>query len=468
MRFSATGQESWSLERCINEGLQANLTLQSAQFNVERSLIQQRQWLYAMLPTVNGSINYGYQFGRTIDPTSNSFIEATTNFANGQLQASMTLWDGLRIQKSRQQAKVNTKAAIATWEDARNTIALQIATAYINVLFAEEQAATARSQRELTATQAEQITRLVSAGVRPEVEKQAIAGQLAQNEYQLILSDNAVRQAYLSLYQLMQLPPDKTIQILRPESSIVDKVEMTALSADEVYKRALNTQPGIRAAGLRQDAAALGPAIARSGMYPSLRLFGGLTTAYSNNFLDYSKPDFSNAVSVPGQPQDILINGQLVTITPLQYQGIEFPAISFNNQLDRNFGKNIGVNLIIPIYNNHLNRTAVQQARLTHLQTQNDLEQAKLRLRSEVETAWLTANASRRQYQAAMEAWEAAQSAFEATQKRYDLGAANLVEMTTARTNRDLAQNQQVIARFDYLFRIKVLDFYLGNPLTIN
>lgn len=460
-------QETWSLERCIRTGLDNNLGVRLADLGTESALIEQRRWHFAMLPTVNANLAAGYQFGRTIDPTSNSFIEATTNFSNGQVNASMVLFDGFRIRNGREQSRLSALAGKAGAEDARNTAALQIATAYINVLFAEEQAETARRQLSLAREQLAQIERLVAAGLRPDNDRLALVSQVAQNEYQSVLQENAVEEAYLSLRQLMLVDPAVRFRIERPDFDPALLADPRVLDAETVYGQALQTQPSVRTAELQERSAAKGEDLARAGMIPSLRLFGGLSSAYSNNFLDFNNPDLSNATLVEGTPQPVLLDGEQKLLTPYTLQGIRFPTLPFMDQVNRNFGRQLGVNLTIPLYNNHTTRLAMQQARISQEQAKVNLEQVRQQLRATVTSALQAAQAARVQYLAAREAVLAQQAAYEALGRRFELGAANPVEYATAKTNLDVAENQAVVAKYTYLFRVKVLDFYLGKPLTL-
>lgn len=464
----APAQEVWTLERCIRTGLEHDLSVRRADLQAGSARLEQKRWTYAMLPTLNANLSGGYQFGRTIDPTSNSFIEATTTFGNGQVNASLLVFDGLRVRNSRRQAKYEALAADETVEDTRNMTALQVATDYIRILMAEELVTTAKGQREQASIQLEQTERLVNAGLRPEAERLAMASQLAQSEYQLLLRENERDLAYLGLKQVLLLEPGADIRIDRPPFDADRLPDPATMDPAEIYRYALVHQPVIRAAEMREKSAALGESIARSGLLPSVRLFGGLSNAYSNNFLDYARPDLSEAMLVPGIAQPVLLDGEERMLATYSLQGVKFNTLSFVDQLERNFGKSLGVNVSVPIYNNHTSRIGMQQARITHEQAVIGSEEARRQLRIQIETAHQTARAARGQYVSAREAAMSQRAAFDAVSRRFELGATNALELVTARTSLDTAENQLVIARYEYLFRMKVLDFYLGKPITLN
>lgn len=465
--LSTSAQEVWSLQRCIQTGLDANLSVQAADLGVESALLERRRWDYAMLPTVNGNVNFGYQFGRTIDPTSNAFIETTTNFSQGSLNATLVVFDGFRIRNSREQARFSTMAQKAGADDARNNAALQIATAYINVLFAEEQLEVTRQQRLLAQQQLDQIDKLVNAGLRAENERYPILSQVSQSEYQVILQENARDQAYLNLKQAMLVDPSVAFRVARPDFDPEQLDDPAGVPAEALFQQALQQQPIMQVVHWEEKSAEKGESIARAGLMPSIRLFGGLTTAYSNNFLDFQNPDISNAQFVPGTPQQVIIDGEDKFITPYVLEGLEFNPLPFLDQVDRNFGKNVGINLSVPLYNNHQSRIGMQQARVNLERARLQTEQTRQQLKTTIESAVQSARAARLQYIAARESLDAQRTAFEVTSRRFELGAANLVEFTTAKTNLDLAQNQWILGKYEYLFRMKILDFYMGKPLTL-
>ncbi|MBK7343764.1 MAG: TolC family protein [Saprospiraceae bacterium] len=464
----STAQEVWNLERCVRTALENNLGVQSADLNVESSLLEIKRYQFARLPNLNASLAGGYQFGRTIDPTTNDFIEANTQFSNGQLNAGWLVFNGFRVTNSLKQARINAQASKATAEDTRNSISLLVATAYLNVLFAEEQLQTSQRQVALSNEQLTQSDQLVRAGIRPETERLALASQLAQSEYQVVLSQNGLDQALLNLKQLMLIEPGTAIVFDRPEIDPLALPDPSAFTAESVYQTALQTQPVIRAAELRQLSAEKGTAIAQSGFYPTITLFGGLSSAYSNNFLDYAQPDYTNATAELGPDIPVVINGTVGTIAQYSLSGVTFPTVSFADQLDRNFGKNLGISLSIPIYNNHTNLLAVQQSRIAEKQAQINTQQVRQQLKTDVEQAIQSARAARLQYQSAREAFGSSQAAYQALAKRYELGAANAVEFAQAKANLDNAESQVIIGKYEYLFRMKVLDFYLGRSLTLN
>ncbi len=465
---AVSSQEVWSLERCVRTALDNNLGVQSADLNVESALLEIKRFQFARLPNLNASLSAGYQFGRTIDPTTNDFIEANTQFSNGQLNAGWLVFNGFRVTNSLKRAKIDVQANKASAEDTRNSISLMVATAYLNVLFSEEQLQTSRRQVGLSKDQLSQSDKLVRAGLRPENERLAIASQLAQSEYQVVVSQNALDQAILSLKQLMRVDPAQEIRFDRPDFDPMALADPSAFTAESVYQTALQTQPVIRAAELREESAEKGTAIARSGFYPTLSLFGGLNSAYSNNFLDYAQPDFSNTTATLGTAVPVVIDGVDANLAQYTLTGVTFPTVSFGDQLERNFGKNLGVALSVPIYNNHTNRIAVQQSEIAVQQARINAEQTRQQLKSDVEQAMQSARAARLQYASALDAFGSQQAAYQALNKRYELGAANAIEFAQAKANLDNAESQVIIGKYEYLFRMKVLDFYLGKSLTLN
>jgi outer membrane protein len=213
---------------------------------------------------------------------------------------------------------------------------------------------------------------------------------------------------------------------------------------------------------LRVSSAQEGIGLARSGYYPTLGIFANLSSNYSTQF---RRPVFTGNL-VPGGTLTVDFMGQQVPITLLSEE-FTLERVPYFDQIDQNFGQGVGVNLSIPLYSNGRNRLSVERARLGVLSAQMQQTQTRQQLKNDIQTAIANARAGRKQLEAAQRTYEATRTAFENTEKRHQLGAVNTLELTTAQTNLNIAENELLIARYDYLFRLKILDFYEGKPLQL-
>lgn len=453
-------QDIWSLEKCVNHALSENLGIKQTQLTVEQANLTEKLNRNSRNPSLNGSSNFGYQLGRTIDPTTNSFsLDAFASQTLG-LNASAILYNGGRINNSIEQSKLDAKAAKEDLLQNKNDIALTVATAFINTLFAKERTQNAIQRLDLTAIQIENTSKLIQAGALPANDILDLEAQEALNQQEIILQKNAADLALLNLKLLLQIPVNQPFEIEVPSVKVTADDTIDSWTMEEVYDKAVNTQPFIKAGKYRMESASLQEKIAKAEKLPRLAIFGGIDTR------------FSDQVPLLGDPinrvieNDIILNGNTVTIG----QNVDFPnvlgTVGYFDQLSDNLGQNVGLSLNIPIYNNGRANIAQERAKLNMLNTQYSNEQLDQRLKTDIQQAITDAKASKLQLRAAQKALDATKAAFENTEKRFNIGAANSLDLSVTRNRMDAAEIDLIVAKYQYLFNIKVVDFYRGVPIT--
>lgn len=457
-------QEIWTLERCIRYAQEANLLVRQARTSAQVAMLSERQAKASRLPTLNANVTVGEQFGRTIDPATNQFVTSGITFNSLGLSAALPLFTGGQITHGIRQARWNAQAALADIEQTANSLALQVAQAYLNVLLAEEQREIAYRRVEQTRFQLQNTLKLIEAGSAPAADRFNAQAQLAREEQLAVQAQNAVELAMLALKQLLQLEPDYNLRIERPRIEPPADATVENLTLPSIYAVAQQNQPGVRAAHFRLKSAEAAVALAKAAYFPNVTLFASLNTNYSSLFRDFNNPRILGTVL----SDPVLIRINEVDVPVRQYINLlEFPRLSYFDQLERNFGQGVGLQVSIPIYQNGRTRLSVERARLGVITAQLQENQVKQQLKNDIQTAIANARAARLQWEAARKSYEAAQAAFSNAERRYQLGAASLPELTTARNNRDNAENDLLIARYDYVFRLKILDFYLGKEIRL-
>ncbi len=462
---SLLAQQQWSLEQCIEYARQNNLDVKQSQYNVQLAELTERGSKLSRMPSLNASFNGSANYGRSINPTTNTF-ESEENFGgSGGLQANFLLYDGNRINNQVKQSKIDAQAARLDADAALNDISLSIAQAYLSILLAEEQLSNARQRIQLSELQLDQAQRQIEAGTLPENDRLDFLAQIALDQQTIIETENLVEINYLNLKQLMQIDPEVDFQIQSlAQITIPENAAPSAYMTDEVYQTALQTQPQIQASDLRIQSAELDARIARSGYLPQIALFANLNTRYNNLTIDRTRGDeIVNAVDNP-----VLIDGSPATLTFFQPSIENAPNMTFFDQMSNFFGQTFGFSIQVPIYNRHQNIIAVERAEVAALNQQVVNRQLRQQLKTDVQRAVTNARASERALEASRLSLEAAEAAFENAQSRYDLGAINSLEYTTARNNFDQADINYTRARYQYLFDLKVVDFYYGRELTLN
>lgn len=309
-------------------------------------------------------------------------------------------------------------------------------------------------------------TKLIDAGTLPMADKYNILAQVAQAEQAAVQARNSVELAYLSLKQFLQLEPDFDLQIERPEVPIPADANPESFTLSPVYQTAVETQPNIRSADFRVKSAQEGIAIAKSGYYPTISAYANLSSSYSSQARDFANPVVGP--DVLGDPVILNVNGTNVEVRQFVPSSISYPKLTYGNQIDQNFGQGIGASIQIPIYQNGRTRLSVERARLGVLTAQMQQIQTQQTLKNDIQTAIANARAAKLTLDAAQKTFEATNIANENTVKRHALGTINTLDLTTARNNRDIAENDLVVAKYDYVFKLKILDFYLGKPLKMD
>ncbi len=464
---SISAQNTWSLERCIQYARKNSLTIKQAQYDVRNAELTLKGAQLERLPNVNGNFSSSWNLGKNIDPTTNTFVNTRLFGGNGSVTGSLLIFDGNRINTAIKQSKTDLRAFKLEADAQANDISLQIAQAYLAILLAQEQLDNAQAQLELSQEQLDQIDKQIRAGTVPENDRLDFLAQIARNRQTIVEASNQVEINYLRLKNLMEIDPSTDFEIQGLETvEIPEDANPGIYQTPEVYQAALQTQPQIEAGQLRLESAELSARLARSNIFPRLSVFGQLNTNYSNQQLDLA--DIPTEI-VPSDPAPVLIDGTPADIAFFREQPVTQPPIMpFFKQVKNNFGQAFGFSLQVPIYNNHQNIISVERARISALNQEVVNRQLRQQLKTDVQTAVTNAKASERSLDAAQRSLEAAQAAFDNAQNRFELGAINSLEYTTARNNLDQAQVLLIQAKYQYLFDLKVVDFYLGRELTLD
>ena len=460
--FSGFSQEAWSLQKCVQHARQNNLSLKQSEIAISQAELTEKGSRMARLPNLNASTNFGLQYGRSIDRTTNDFINEKLGFNNLSMNANLTVYNGGRIKNSIKQSQYDLEAAKEDANTQFQNIALQMAAAYLNVLLANEQVTIAQKALGQSNTQLSQIDKRIDAGVLPKSDRLDIIAQIARNEQTLITAQNTVEINYLSLKNLLELEPDYDLKIEIPQELMSIETNTEMFSLGSVYSQALTSQPSIKASEIRMKSSELAIPIAKAGALPTVTLFAGLDTRWSS----VAKRQNGIIENVLFE-EPVQINGEDVTLGRF----FDVPTFAdkylYTDQLNDNFGQNFGVAINIPIYNNHQASINIERARLEIINAEVQNRQAKQQLKADVQNAIANARAARTELAASEKSLEAAKAASENAEKRYRLGAINTLELTTAKTNLDTAELNVVRAKYDYVFRLKIIDFYLGKELKL-
>ena len=413
----------WTLQECTEWALEHNLTVATQAATVEGRAIDKNTADMSWLPSVNASASESWSFGRGIggNNTYESGNSASTGFSLG---ANMNLFDGLATPRRIQLAKLNLEAATADLEKARDDIRVQVAQAYVQILYNYEIADVARQQLAIDSLQVARLEGMFANGKASAAEVSQQKASLAQSQVTLVQAENSVRSSLLALAQLLELPDWESFSIVRP---VVELEELYIGHPDDIYADALGLRPEIRAEQLRLDGAAKQVQIAQAALMPSLSLSGGMGTNYYSTF----------------------------------------GTSGFWDQMRNNFSQYVGLSLSIPIFNRFSTRNQVRSARLQQSTQQIQLRRVQQNLYKEIQTAWNGAVAARAKWEASRTAAAAAQDAFELMQAKYENGKATITEFNETRNRLVKAQSDSVQATYEYLYQTRLVEFYRGGALVL-
>lgn len=452
----------WSLQEAVEYAWSNNIQVEQSKLQVESSEINYLQNKLNRLPTLNGQATHSYAFGRSIDPFTNQFTTDPIRFNNFSLFSSVDIFAGFQVHNQIKARYALLEAARQDARSVRNIVGLQVTDAYLQVLLNKELADIAQLQVTTSQQQRERTQKLVEAGSLPQANLYDVESQLATDEVTAINAENNLELARLNLLQALQLPATENLEI-EPIEVDMSGLALTTTSPQEIYAIALSNQPEIRAAENRQEGSRYGLQAAKGGLYPRISVSGNITTQYSSIGADqtfvtgeFEEIETGYLQSDPSQKVISLVPTNQVIVS----------EIPFMDQIDFNRRENISINLNIPIFNNYQARSQVGLAKIERRNADLELIQAKNQLRTSIEQSYADARAAAKRYAALEKQVEALELAFRNAETRRDVGAISTYDYTFAKNNLDRARAELSQAKYTYVFRLKVLDFYLGNPLS--
>ncbi len=451
-----------SLEECIEIAVDNNLTVQRSELNLRNAEVGLMQAKAQRYPTLNANGNFGYNWGRGIDPTTNQFIDQRINFNGVSASTSVPIINGLQVHNSIRQSKLDRAASDYDLQKASNDISLNTALNYVNVIFNKELLENARFQLESSQQQLERTSLLVESGALPLANKLQLESQVSTNEVNLINSQNNLDLAVLTLKQGLLLPPGDEIDIVIPDIT-VDQAEIEQTSIIELYNEAAANQPEIKSADLRVQSADIGLDVSKGGMYPTLSLSGSMSTNFSDAFQDVEVTSTPTGNFIPSGLIDI--NGNNVLQPEITSQ-VDISDVPLSTQYDNNFSRRLSLNLAVPIFNGFRTRSDIQRSKIALQQAEINKQEQENTLYQTIETSYRNAVAAAQTYSASQKQVESLDETLRAVENQYNNGAANFTDYQVAINNLYQARTDLSRAKFDFVFRKKILEFYQGKPLT--
>lgn len=429
--------EIWTLKGCIDYALDNNIRIKQSELSSESNKATLLQSKLDLLPSVNGSVNHSYGWGRSVDMATYEYTNQKTTQDYFSISGNVTIFNGLQ---NFNEIKKNQYEYLASKYDSdkmRDDISLQIAAAYLQILFSHELVATSRESVEVTKLQIDRTKKMVDAGTLAKGSLLDIQSQGAAEELNLIRAKNQLNLAYLDLQQILDLEVVEDFVIDKPQ--LIIKKEPELIPAMQIYRYALINLPEIKSSEYRLKSSERSLAIAKGNRSPSLSLRAGWGTNYSDQIavFDPTDPNFGE-------------------------------VIPFGDQFNDNQNRTMSISLSIPIFNGYQVSTYISQAKMGIINSEYNLQLQKNQVRKNVEQAFADAVAAYKSYNATKKSLLSFREAFMYMEKKFNVGMVNSIDYNVAKQLLTKAESDLLSAKYNYIFKAKILDFYMSKPLTID
>lgn len=427
LSISLTAQnKQWTLQECVAHALENNISIKQSEQDIELAQADKLEAIGNFLPSLNANSSYSKNTGLSLNPTTNQLENTTFGSASGAINVGYTLFDGLRNVRQLQRTKLSELAAQYRLDKMKDDIALAVANSYLQVLLNKANLEVAKSQNIVTLEQLQRTNDLVDAGVLPRGDLLEIKATDAGEKRQIAVTENTVKISLISLAQLLLIKDYSNFDIADEEYNIIDG-GIADKDVSEIIESAKETRSEVKIAQKNVELAEKDVQISRGGYYPTLSAFFGYNTRYADN-------------------------------DPLNREFVE--------QIYLNDGIGYGLQLNVPIFNGFAVRSNVKRSKINLKNTQYQLEQTQLDLESNVYQAYVDANGALQAYEAASVALESQELAYQYAKDRYDVGLTNAFDFSQSKLRYDNAKIEVNRSKFDYIFKLKVLELYFGVPAS--
>jgi len=464
----ASAQKKWNLAECIQYAMTNNITVKQTDLQTKIAELTYKQSKLGQYPNVSFSTSPSFNSGRHQDPSSFSLITQSYLAVNMQLQSSAEIFNWYSKRNTIAANQWEVEAAKANTDKLKNDIALTVANSYLQILLAKEQEKIAGVQLQQSQAQLSNTRKLVDAGALPELNASELEAQVARDSATLISAGGAVMQNILNLKAYMAIDAAEPFEVDTPPVDLIPVEKIGDLQPDAVYAMAIANMPQQKANGFKLKAAKKMSEAAWGNRYPTISMFGSLSSSYvASKTATYDK--IFNNYLLTGFKTDV--GGTLYDVySPTYLQGAKNGFVrsdAFGTQLNQNFGQSIGINISVPIFSGGSLRTAYEKSKINikNQELQQQLDDQKLK--QDIYQAYNAAKVALEKFNASKKSMQTAERSFSFSQKRYDVGLLSTFELITNQNNLFRAKLEYALDQFDYVFKMKVLEFYKGQGLKL-
>jgi outer membrane protein len=454
--FAVKSQATWDLQRCIAYAINHNIGLRQTALNNEINKNNTNQSKAAVLPAVNAGISHVYNFGQTIDRFTNTFANTEVLSQNFFVSSSVVLWSGLSQYNNIKANEYNYLSGVERLKQQQNDLSLNVANAYIGVIFSEELLKISQSQFDVTKEQMERTSKLVDAGSLAKSVEYDIKAQLANELVNITTAENNYQISILSLKQLMNFDSISNFVIERPEI-MMQEAPLLENNVQNIYEASLKTQPSIKSNEYGILSAERTLRASKGKISPILTFNASMGTGTSG-----LATDILGVRDVGVQPVGVTSKGDIVYTPITQYITRKK---SLSDQFKDNVNKSVGFTLNIPIFNGLQTNTSIKNAKINALNARFSQDLTEQTLFKNIAQAHANAKAALNKYKACLLSVDAANESFKYAQQKFNAGAISGLDFSTSKNRQFAAESNLLQAKYDYVFKLKVLDYYQGKPL---
>ena len=455
--------KKWTLEECVKYAIQNNISIKQSELDSKTALIDKKGAVGNFLPSLNASASHSWNIGLNQDITTGLLQNQTTQFTSAGANVGIDIYKGLQNQNTLRKANLSIVAAKYQLLKMQEDIALNVANAFLQVLFNKENLKVQKQQLGINEKQYARSEELVKAGSIPRGDLLDVKATVALNNQNVIAADNALLISKLSLAQLLQLKDFENFDVV-DDTDVKDENNILAQTPNAIYDKALEGRTELKIARTNLEIAQKNVAIAKGAFQPTLQGFYSFSSrvGYSDRVVGF-QPNTSNPTSVVGYVQ-----GTNQNVLQNNFSPVLGKALPFFDQFSDNKGHSFGAQLSIPIFNGFSVRNNVERSKVSLERSKIALEQQDLDLQRNVFTAFADAKGALNAYESSVVALEARQGAYDYAKEKYAVGLMNSFDFNQSQTLLTNAQSEVLRTKYDYIFKIKILEFYFGIPLIKN
>jgi outer membrane protein len=460
LSFKANAQEVITLQKAIDLALERNLTIKQAQFTEALSDEDLKQAKYNQLPNLTAAPQGGFNFGRNIDQSTYQFINQRILQFYGNISSQVTLFQGGQLRNQIIQNKLTLDANKTATTKVKNDLVLNVVTTFLQVLTNQDLVKASQQQIDIAKLTLERAQKNFNVGNQTLADLSQAKAQLSTADLNYTNAENQLELSLLTLKQYMEMSPAIDISVEKPDISKLTDIK-TIYDPQDVLKTALGVNPDVLLAEAQQRTAEQAIKVAKGTYYPTVTLVGQA----GSNFSDAKNTLASATANGTFTPIGIVQNTQQVVVQPGFTQ--VYKSNPFFTQLSDNFNQAIAINLQIPIFNRFSSRTQVRKAKIQAQNAQVGAQLARNNLSKIIYQAVWDVKAAEKKYQSTIQTYQANKDAFNIIQQRFTVGLVNSLDYNTSLTNLNKSQFDMIEAQYQVIFRSKVIDYYLGNPITL-